>query len=404
MTYRRLFSVPNARLYLIGQALSFLGDSAMWMACGIWVKTLTDSNSAAGLTFFFYTFPAIFAPFVGLIVDRVRRRPFLVGANIVGILILTPLFLVNGTSDVWVIYAVMFCYGTVGIAIGTAQSALLTRLLPDELLAVANGTLRSIQEILRLFAPLVGAGIFVWLGGPAVVILDIATFAAAAALTWKVSVHEPRQAPEKHIDLISNFTAGLRFIINNVKLRRMTIASALFMLVAGFGTSVRWAIVADGLHRKPGFVSVVQLAVALGAVSGGTYSSNLVRKYGEGRLMSLGMLLFATGVALTAFPSLPMVLSGAAISGAGTPMLVIAALTLLQRTSPNHLQGRVYAGFELAVTVPQAASIAIGAWLVTQLNYGWILMVMTTGALICAFLALRIGRAQSTILAAPDVG
>ncbi len=403
MTYRKLFSLPNARLYLVGQTLSFLGDSALWMACGIWVKTLTDSNGAAGLTFFFYTFPAIFAPFVGLIVDRVRRRPFLVGANIVGILILTPLFFVNSAGDVWIIYTVMFCYGTVSIAIGTAQSALLARLLPVELLAVANGTLRSIQETLRILAPLTGAGIFVWLGGSAVVMLDIATFAAAAIFTWKISVHEPHQAPEKESHLISNITAGLRFIASDVALRRMTTASALFMLVVGLGESVRWAIVADGLHQKPGFIGVVQLSLALGAVSGGAYSSNLVRRYGEGRAMSLGILLFAVGVALTSFPSLLLVLAGAAISGTGTPMLVVAALTLLQRTSPNNLQGRVYAGFELAVTAPQAASIAIGAWLVTQMDYRLILAVMTAGALICAGLALRIGRTQSEVLWAPDV-
>lgn len=119
--------------------------------------------------------------------------------------------------------------------------------------------------------------------------------------------------------------------------------------------------------------------------------------------MSLGILLFAAGVALTSFPSLLLVLAGAAISGTGTPMLVVSALTLLQRTSPNNLQGRVYAGFELAVTVPQAASIAIGAWLITQMDYRLILAVMTTGALICAGLALRIGRTQSEVLWAPDV-
>jgi hypothetical protein len=28
------------------------GDTAMWLAAGIWVKALTGSSAAAGLTFF----------------------------------------------------------------------------------------------------------------------------------------------------------------------------------------------------------------------------------------------------------------------------------------------------------------------------------------------------------------
>jgi hypothetical protein len=49
---RRLLSHRDARIYLAGQGLSVIGGSALWLAMGIWVKMLTGSNSAAGLTFF----------------------------------------------------------------------------------------------------------------------------------------------------------------------------------------------------------------------------------------------------------------------------------------------------------------------------------------------------------------
>lgn len=55
---RRLFAIRDARIYLIGQALSSFGDTVMWLAMGIWVKTLTHSNGAAGLVFFAMAFPA----------------------------------------------------------------------------------------------------------------------------------------------------------------------------------------------------------------------------------------------------------------------------------------------------------------------------------------------------------
>ena len=111
MSYRRLFARSDARRYLTGQTLSLLGNSSMWMACAIWVKTLTGSNGAAGLTFFFFLAPAIAAPLAGLVVDRVRRRPLLVLLNLAGALVVVPLFAVRDAGDVWIVYVVMLLYG-----------------------------------------------------------------------------------------------------------------------------------------------------------------------------------------------------------------------------------------------------------------------------------------------------
>lgn len=46
---RPLLAHRDGRLYLAGQSLSLVGDSALWLAMGIWVKLLTGSNSAAGM-------------------------------------------------------------------------------------------------------------------------------------------------------------------------------------------------------------------------------------------------------------------------------------------------------------------------------------------------------------------
>jgi len=47
-------------VYLIGQSFSLFGDTAMFLALGIWVKELTHSNAEAGLTFLFYPWPHCF--------------------------------------------------------------------------------------------------------------------------------------------------------------------------------------------------------------------------------------------------------------------------------------------------------------------------------------------------------
>jgi hypothetical protein len=55
MSVRKLFSLRDARVYLIGQGFSLFGDTSLFLALGIWTKELTHSNADAGLTFFFGT-------------------------------------------------------------------------------------------------------------------------------------------------------------------------------------------------------------------------------------------------------------------------------------------------------------------------------------------------------------
>lgn len=71
---RTLLAHRDARFYLAGQVLSTVGDNALWLAMGIWVKILTGSSSAAGLVFFAFTCGILLAPVTGLVADRMRRR------------------------------------------------------------------------------------------------------------------------------------------------------------------------------------------------------------------------------------------------------------------------------------------------------------------------------------------
>ncbi|MGC1212409.1 MAG: MFS transporter [Micromonospora sp.] len=401
MSTRRLLADRRARRYLTGQTLSLIGDSSMWLACGIWVKELTGSNGAAGLTFLFFTAPALLAPLAGMLADRLPRRRLLVVANLAGAVILLPLLAVRGPGQVGLIYAVMFLYGCLNLVIEPAQSALLVSLLPEELLADANALLRTVRESLRLLAPLAGAGLYALLGGAAVAALDMATFVAAAVLL--LSLRVPDVVPEgvartggflRHWS--GEVTAGFRHLAGHPLLRRVVLATVVLALVLGFSESTGYAVVERGLGRPPEFLGVLQAAQGAGAVLGGLCSARAVRRYGEVRVAAVAFLCWAIGTALAASPALGVVLAGRVSSGAGLTIMAIALLTLLQRSAPERLQGRVYAGFEVAVTVPQTASIGLGAYLIGVLDYRALLLTEAAVVVLAALLLLRAGRFAPT--------
>lgn len=136
---RRLLGHRGARLYLAGQSVSLLGDTSLWLAMGIWVKALTGSSSAAGMVWFAFIAGLLTAPLSGALVDRVRRRPLLVAANLAAGAGVLALLTVHGRGNVWLVYLVMSGYGVSNGLISSGQSALLKTILPNELLADANG-------------------------------------------------------------------------------------------------------------------------------------------------------------------------------------------------------------------------------------------------------------------------
>jgi len=135
---RRLLRIRNARIYLLGDVVSTLGDSALWLAMAIWLKELTGSSSRAGLVVFCYAIGGLASPAGGVIADRFRRRPLLIWSNLCGAVVVLGILLVHDRSQLWIVYLVIFCYGLVGSVIGPAQTALLPSLVPEDLLAEAN--------------------------------------------------------------------------------------------------------------------------------------------------------------------------------------------------------------------------------------------------------------------------
>ena len=82
---------------------------------------------------------------------------------------------------------------------------------------------------------------------------------------------------------------------------------------------------------------------------------------------------------MVADSSVAIVLAGKALYGFGMPWTLIALYTLLQRSTPGPLQGRVFAATDLLLGLPQTLSIAAGAALLTFVDYRFLLAAQAIG-------------------------
>ena len=373
---RPLLRIRNARIYLLGDVVSTLGDSALWLAMAIWIKQLTGSSAAAGLVMFCYVAGSLCSPLGGVIADRFRRRPFLIWANLAAAAVVLLITQVHDRGDIWLIYLVIFAYGVIGSAITPAQTALLPALVPGDLLAEANAAQQTLNEGLRIITPLVGAGLLVLLGGPVVAEVDAATFLVAVASLIALRVDEPRPERTDGPRPRGEFTAGFRFLLSEPTLRAITVALALSLLVIGFTESAVFSVVTVGLHDKPAFVGVLITIQGVGAVAGGLTAARLLRRLSEIRLTAVGLACAVVGVLLLAVPSLIPVVAGLVLAGFASPWIGVAAITAMQRRTPGAVLGRVSGAFGLCLSVPQVVSVGLGAALIAVLSYRVLLLVI----------------------------
>jgi MFS family permease len=392
---RRLFRIRNVRVFVAGWTASVFGDWAMFIVLGIWTKDLTGSNSAAGLVFFALALPSLFSPLAGLVVDRLPRRPLLIWTYAAEALVVLSLLFVHDRGDVWIIYAVTVFYGAAGTFAASARSALMTVMIPADLLAESNGVLQSLREGLRLIAPLVGALIYASVGGGAVAVLDSASFVAVVIALALLHLEEPRFEREEHF--VTELLAGVRHVFATLPLRQIVLATGVCLLVVGFSETLIFAVLDQGLHRPTSFFGVLSSLQGVGAIAGGVTAARVLRRVGDVRLVGLGMALFAIGELSFVSHSLTLVLAGIAVAGAGIAWLIVGYITALQVRTPLRLQGRVLSASDTLVNTPQTISIALGAALISVFDYRLLVTLMAIVVACCgAYLLTREPEALAT--------
>jgi MFS family permease len=381
------------RVLFVGIFASMVGDSALLLALAIWVKALTGSSGLAGATIFAVVAPALAAPLLGWVVDKFRRKPFLVTVLLITGVALTPLFAVRDAHGVWLIYAVAVLYGVSMLMTSGALGALIKEILPPELLAEGNGALQTVRQGLRLVAPLGGAGLFTAFGGRAVVAFAIGCLLVGGIAISRLKVREQPVA-EAQLHWRAEAVAGVRYLFGEPALRRSTVGVAIAVTAIGMVESLIFAYVDLGLHRGPAFVSVIVCVQGVGGLSGGLLAAKVVGRFGEIGATALGVLTFGAGFFGFAFPSLLLGFASAAVIGFGIPLAVVGFNTLLQRMTPAPLMGRVASASEAVISTPQALSIFLGAVLVSLVDYR-LLFVCTAVVMGVAAGYLWVGRSLS---------
>ncbi|MET8146746.1 MFS transporter [Actinoplanes sp. NPDC049668] len=376
----------NAVLFVAISLLSGFGSSAMSLVAGIWILDLTGSASLAALAGLCVYAPTLAGPWLGGLLDRVPCRPLMVATNLLLAAALLSLFAVRSPAQTWLIFGVSTAYGISYVLLDAGESALLPSALPPGELGDVNGWRSSAQEGMKLIAPLAGAGLYAWRGGPAVAALSAAMPVLVAALYAALRLRSApviAGAPRER-----GVRAGLAVLAGTPLLRWTVALAAVAIATSGFATAAQFQVVTADLGLAATFLGVLLSAQGAGSIVAGLVAGRVIARRGVVFVAVAGAALFAAGLLARCLPWWPALVVGAVIGGIGLPWTLIAAVTAVQTHTPREMLGRVSATANTAMFGPIALATPLGAAAV-HLGARPALLIGAAGCLAAAIFVAR---------------
>lgn len=290
--------------------------------------------------------------FAGVIVDRLRRRPVLITADIAraALLLTVPLASVLGILRIEILYAVAFAVGALSLLFDVAHLAFLTSLVRREDLVDGNSKLEVTAATAQVVGPGLGGAIIGFLGAPFAVVLDALSFLVSGWLIKRTRALEPpRERGDERSSIWREIREGLGVVFAQPILRALMGCSATVNLFGRMFLAVYVLYMTRDLGLGPVGVGLVLATGGLGSLAGAFVGAPATRRFGFGPVLIASALAFGlTGLLVplaVLFPSVALPMVVASEFGQWMSILVyyVAAITVRQAMTPDRLQGRVNA-------------------------------------------------------------
>ena len=365
----------RALLRVLAAYLMFtLTEYAVWIAMLVFAYD-RGGTAVAGLVAVAQLVPAaVVAPVVASVADRRSPVVLLAGGYLAQATAMAGTAAAVSAGAPLAAYAGAVVAATAVTTTRPAQSALIPSVAatPDQL--TAANVVAGWMEAAGVAAAGLLAGVLISLAGVGSVFAVCAGLGLLAALLVAGRGWAGRVAPlaaEQDADGPMKASAGagigegLRLAAGQPRLRLMLALLTADAVVTGALDLLVVILALTVLGRSPGWAGYLQFAFGAGALLAATVSAVLVGRRLSGPILAAA-LAFSVALAVVAFGlGLAGTVALLAVAGAGHSLLAVATRTLLQRSVPPQLIGRIFGVLEGLMM----AGFALGALLVPALAH-----------------------------------
>ena len=370
-----------------GQTVSKFGTHITWAAMSATaVLVLQATPAQMGYLGAFESMPVLlFSLLAGVWVDRIRRKPILVTADLGRAIILlsVPLSAVVGGLSMGQLYLVAGLVGILTVFYNVADQSFLPALVKREQLVEANARIGSSDSLAEIAGPSIAGTLVQWLSAPYAILVDAFSYFFSAACLG--AIHTPEPIPEKREQphVWREMVEGLQFVVRDPVLRALMGTTATHSFFGNFIGTIYWLFLVRDLGLTPAIVGVSIGIGGVGALVGTLVAERITKRFGVGPTLIGSLIIFS------AF-SLPLLLPIQTWPASRVSILIFAmqiggdifwsvffinVISLKQAMIPNSILGRASASFDfvgegatpLGALVGGAVAMLIGSrftWLV----------------------------------------
>jgi MFS family permease len=317
---------------------------------------------------------------VGAWVDRLRRRPIMVGADLgrAALLGTIPVAAVAGVLALPQLLIVAFLAAILTTCFDVASRTYLPTIVPKAQLVTANSALTASASAAEFTGFGVSGFLIQLFTAPIAIAVDAVTFIASALALGSIRQPEPPvPAVVDREPVFREIRDGLRVVLGSPTLRAIAAAHGSTHLLWGIFGTVYLLFATRDLALGPAAIGIIAGVGGAGSFVGAAVAGRVIARLGIGQTMLLGMVGFTVGNAL-----IPLAPSGA---------VVIGAAFLVAQQLIGDSAGTIYDVVETSLTQSIVAPRILGRVNATISTYTTLLSLLGTivGGLLAELLGLR---------------
>lgn len=378
-----------------GGLVSVAGDWVLNAALPFFVYEETGSTVATAGMIVARLAPAVLLGSVaGVFVDRWSRKRVLVWTSVLQAAVVALLLLVPGEGWLWVVFAVAAAQSVLAAFSSPAESALLPSLVAEDELLAANALNTLNNRIARLAGVPLGGALLAYAGLETVVLVDAATFLAAAALIAPISAPHARrvvvEATSAWESFLREWIAGLRLVAGDRPIALLFVVLGLMTFGGTMLDPLTVAWVRDVLEEGPQVFAAILTVHAASGILGSLAVGRLGGRVAPRVLIGWGSLVAGAALALRYnLPSLPLALAMSAVAGVTSVASSIGVETLAMQTVRDEFRGRVFGALGATLGLLSLAGAAAAGLLAEVVGIVAMLNLATALTALAGLVVLR---------------
>ena len=388
-----LWRHPEFLRFWAAQSISQVGTQVTVLALPLVAALSLDASPfAVGLLAAMETAPFLLVGlFAGVWVDRRRRRPLLIAADLgrAALLLTIPVAAFLGALRMELLYAVAFFGGVLTLFFDVAFVSYLPALVRRDELVDGNSKLQASASGAQVVGPGLAGTLIGLVGAPGALVVDAVSFLGSALLLARVRTPEPVPAPPvRRPHVWREIGEGLRAVGRQPVLRALATCSATINLAVGVFFAVYVLYMTRDLGLSPGAIGLVFAVGGVGALIGALLADPARRRFGAGPTIIAAQSLFGlTGLlvplaVLVPAIALPMVVASEFLQWLTVLIYDVNAVSLRQAITPDRLQGRVSATLRVLGWGMRPVGALVGGYLGGVIGLAWTLVVGELGMLV----------------------